>query len=65
MLAGKARRMHGLVHDVEAYALHSGIRRVIGFLLRDQPLEGCQPSEVRTVRLDTPVRAVPISTRRC
>ena len=51
MLAGMARRMHGLVHDVEAYALHSGMRRVIGFLLRDQSLEGCEPSEVRTVSL--------------
>lgn len=51
MLAGLARRMHGLVQDVEAYALHSGMRRVIGFLLRDQTLEGCEPSEVRTVSL--------------
>ena len=51
MLAGMARRMHGLVHDVEAYALHSGMRRVIGFLLRDQALDGCEPSEVRTVSL--------------
>lgn len=51
MLAGLARRMHELVQDVEAYALHSGMRRVIGFLLRDQTLEGCEPSEVRTVSL--------------
>ena len=51
MLAGMARRMHGLVQDVEAYALHSGMRRVIGFLLRDQTLEGCEPSKVRTVSL--------------
>ena len=35
MLAGISRRLHGLVHDVEAYALHSGIQRVIGYLLRD------------------------------
>lgn len=27
MLAGLARRMHGLIHDVEAYALHSGLQR--------------------------------------
>jgi CRP/FNR family transcriptional regulator, dissimilatory nitrate respiration regulator len=39
MLAGLSRRMHGLVHDVEAYALHSGLQRVIGFLLRDQAFE--------------------------
>lgn len=35
MLAGISRRLHGLVHDVEAYALHSGVQRVIGYLLRD------------------------------
>lgn len=36
MLAGIARRLHGLVRDVEAYALHSGAQRVIGYLLRDR-----------------------------
>ena len=30
MLAGISRRLHGLVHDVEAYALHSGMQREIG-----------------------------------
>ncbi len=30
MLAGISRRLHGLVHDVESYALHSGMQRVIG-----------------------------------
>jgi len=35
MLAGIARRLHGLVRDVEGYALHSGAQRVIGYLLRD------------------------------
>jgi CRP-like cAMP-binding protein len=35
MLAGISRRLHGLVHDVQAYALHSGMQRVIGYLLRD------------------------------
>lgn len=33
MLAGMARRLHGLVRDVEAYTLHSGTQRVIGYLL--------------------------------
>jgi hypothetical protein len=27
------------VHDVQAYALHSGMQRVIGYLLRDLPEE--------------------------
>ncbi|TXI60732.1 MAG: Crp/Fnr family transcriptional regulator [Limnohabitans sp.] len=37
MLAGLSRRLHGLVNDVQAYALHSGIERVIGYLLRELP----------------------------
>ena len=61
MLAGLARRLHGLVHDVEAYALHSGLQRVIGFLLRDQALEDCEPGEVRTVSL--PVSKATIASR--
>jgi len=35
MLAGISRRLHGLVRDVEGYALHSGMQRLIGYLLRD------------------------------
>ena len=40
MLAGLALRLHGLVHDLEAYTLRSGTQRVIGYLLRDYPGEG-------------------------
>ncbi len=40
MLAGLSRRLHGLVADVQAYALQSGIQRVIGYLLRDLPEAG-------------------------
>lgn len=35
MLAGIARRLHVLVQDVQAYALASGMQRVIGYLLQD------------------------------
>jgi CRP-like cAMP-binding protein len=35
MLGGLALRLHGLVHDLEAYTLRSGTQRVIGYLLRD------------------------------
>ncbi|AVP57709.1 Crp/Fnr family transcriptional regulator [Pulveribacter suum] len=44
MLAGISRRLHGLVHDVQAYTLHSGTQRVIGYLLNALPeddLPGC------------------------
>lgn len=40
MLAGLSRRLHGLVSDVQAYALQSGVQRVIGYLLRDADGEG-------------------------
>ncbi|MBE7420055.1 MAG: Crp/Fnr family transcriptional regulator [Ideonella sp.] len=33
MLSGLSRRMHRLIDDVEAYALHSGLRRVADYLL--------------------------------
>lgn len=46
MLAGLSRRLHGLVNDVQAYSLHSGVERVIGYLLRDLPEEGEQPASV-------------------
>lgn len=39
MLAGISRRLHGLVQDVQAYALDSGVQRVIGYLLRALPDE--------------------------
>lgn len=35
MLAGISRRLHGLVHDIQAYALQNGVQRVIGYLLRE------------------------------
>jgi CRP-like cAMP-binding protein len=35
LMAGMSRRLHGLVRDVEAYSLRSGLQRVIGYLLRD------------------------------
>lgn len=35
MLAGLSRRLHGLVSDVQGYALRSGAQRVIGYLLND------------------------------
>jgi CRP-like cAMP-binding protein len=61
MLAGISRRLHGLVHDVEAYALHSGVQRVIGYLLRDQSSEDCASGEVFTVSL--PVSKATIASR--
>lgn len=52
MLAGLALRLHGLVHDLEAYTLRSGTQRVIGYLLRDYSEEG-EPRATLDVALAT------------
>jgi CRP/FNR family transcriptional regulator, dissimilatory nitrate respiration regulator len=61
MLAGISRRLHGLVNDVEAYALHSGVQRVIGYLLRDQLMQDGQGGAPVTVSL--PVSKATIASR--
>lgn len=38
MLASLSRRVHGLLQDVEACALHTGLERVIDYLLRDRDM---------------------------
>jgi len=79
MLAGISRRLHGLVHDVQAYALHSGLQRVIGYLLRDMPgeldaadastgpgaLDGLDEAErsVQPLRVSLPVSKATIASR--
>ncbi len=40
MLSGVSRRLHALVQDVQAYALNTGMERVIGYLLYSLP-EDC------------------------
>lgn len=61
MLAGLSRRLHGLVHDVQAYALQSGVQRVVGYLLRDQDNKDSDAGEVRTVSL--PVSKATVASR--
>ncbi len=51
MIAGLSRRLVGLVHDVEAYSLRSGMQRVIGYLLRDLDRKAGTPT-------DAPMRIV-------
>jgi CRP-like cAMP-binding protein len=61
MLAGISRRLHGLVHDVEAYALHSGLQRVIGYLLRD--VDGADTASPAPVTVSLPVSKATIASR--
>lgn len=61
MLAGISRRLHGLVRDVEGYALHSGMQRLIGYLLRDVQGEVAGNNGIVTVSL--PVSKATIASR--
>ncbi|WP_395703977.1 Crp/Fnr family transcriptional regulator [Aquabacterium sp.] len=61
MLAGISRRLHGLVHDVQAYSLHSGLQRVIGYLLRDQ--DGEEGATAAPVTVSLPVSKATIASR--
>jgi CRP-like cAMP-binding protein len=51
MLAGLSKRLHGLIQDVEAYALSSGLQRLIGFLLRDVVANPAQVPNTATICL--------------
>jgi CRP-like cAMP-binding protein len=61
MLAGLSWRLHSLIKDVEGYALHSGVQRVIGYLLGDRVNENEVASESITVTL--PVSKASIASR--
>jgi CRP/FNR family transcriptional regulator, dissimilatory nitrate respiration regulator len=63
MLAGISRRLHGLVHDVESYALRSGMQRVIGYLLRDQDTEEGQDGAGSVATVSLPVSKATIASR--
>jgi CRP-like cAMP-binding protein len=51
MLTGISRRLNGLVQDVESYALHSGLQRVVSYLLRSLQAGDERRSEAATVSL--------------
>lgn len=79
MLAGISRRLHGLIHDVQAYALHNGMQRVIGYLLNSLPEDaedaaamalssaGCRslpvPQKPRQLVVSLPVSKATIASR--
>ncbi len=64
MLGGLSRRLHGLIHDVKAYALDTGVQRVIGYLLRD--VDDAAPVDASTERplaVSLPVSKATIASR--
>lgn len=61
MLAGISRRLHGLIQDVEGYALHSGIQRLIGYLLRD--VQDTAEGNTESITVSLPVSKATIASR--
>lgn len=61
MLSGISHWLHRLLLDVEGYALHSGMQRLIGYLLRDVELESEEDLGVVTVSF--PVSKATIASR--
>jgi CRP-like cAMP-binding protein len=63
MLAGLSQRLHGLVNDVQAYALQSGAERVIGYLLRGLPkTRPNQSTPKKAVNIRLPVSKATIAS---
>jgi CRP-like cAMP-binding protein len=60
MLAGISRRLHGLVKDVESNSLHTGLQRVIGYLLRGQ--DPGQPCSSKPLTVSLPVSKATIAS---
>ena len=61
MLAGISRRLHGLIRDVEGYALHNGMQRLIGYLLRD--VQEIHSQHIGVVTISLPVTKATIASR--
>jgi CRP-like cAMP-binding protein len=61
MLAGISRRLHGLIRDVEGYALHNGMQRLIGYLLRD--VQEIHSEHHGVVTISLPVTKATIASR--
>lgn len=54
IIAGLSRRLHQLIADVETYSLRNGRDRIIGYLLREEEMNGDQAAHGRvSVRLPT------------
>jgi len=61
MLAGVSRRLHGLIRDVEGYALRNGMQRLIGYLLRE--VEASLLADQNTVTLSLPASKATVASR--
>jgi len=61
MLSGISHWLHRLLLDVEGYALHSGMQRLIGYLLRDVELD--HEGDLGVVTVSLPVSKATVASR--
>ena len=61
MLSGISHWLHRLLLDVEGYALHSGMQRLIGYLLRDVELD--LEGDIGIVTVSLPVSKATVASR--
>jgi CRP-like cAMP-binding protein len=61
MLSGISDWLHRLLLDVEGYALHTGLQRLIGYLLRDVELD--QEGDIGVVTVSFPVSKATVASR--
>jgi len=61
MLSGISHWLHRLLLDVEGYALHSGMQRLIGYLLRDVELD--YDGDIGVVTVSLPVSKATVASR--
>lgn len=61
MLTGISRRLHELQQEVEGYTLHSGMRRLISYLLRD--VDGEITAHNGSVTVSLPVSKATVASR--
>ncbi len=63
IIAGLSQRLHHLIADVETYSLRSGRDRIIGYLLREEELDGGDRTSAGRVTIRLPTSKGTIASR--
>ncbi len=62
LIGGLSKRLHHLINDLEAYSLRSGRDRIIGYLLREEEMNG-EPTAQGPVSIRLPTQKGTIASR--
>lgn len=63
IIAGLSQRLHHLIADVETYSLRSGRDRIIGYLLREEEMDGGEATSSGRVTIRLPTSKGTIASR--